>query len=274
MQIEKLKSLLLKKETCRETLFKGSTVNRYLQLLSKIFSMAYDNELVDSNPCRRVRKEIEGRRRERYLTYEEERRLLKALAGELSYLLPAVIVSLGTGLRKSELLRLKAGHLNFSSLPIFYSVKDKEVEILSNWLLVAKSKNKKLRTIPMNPLVRSTLLDLVQEASGNEFVFSYARTGVSDATIRKGFKKACGLAEIPCGQMTPGGLVWHDLRHTFATRLREQGVHELDIMQLMGHSSIRMTASYAHGTPTIIQHAVNGLIGRRGEVVEFERKAG
>jgi integrase len=93
-------------------------------------------------------------------------------------------------------------------------------------------------------------------------------------TIRSGFKEACKLAEIPHGQIAAGGIVWHDLRHTFATRLREQGVHELDIMQLMGHSSVRMTTSYAHGTPRVIQNAVDTLTEKRGEVVEFNRKVG
>jgi integrase len=115
---------------------------------------------------------------------------------------------------------------------------------------------------------------LVQDALPTDCVFTYTCTGVSDQTIRSGFKKACRLAGIPCGQAQPGGLVRHDLRHTFATRLREQGVHELDIMQLMGHSSVMMTSSYAHGTPNVIQGAVDRLTRRRGEVVEFGRKVG
>lgn len=274
MRIEKLKTTLLGEETYRHTPRKGSTVNRYLQLLSKIFSMAYDNSLIDANPCRRVRKEKEGGRRERYLTYDEELQLIKALAGGLSYLLPAVVVSLGTGLRKTEQLSLKVEHINFGNIPVFYPVNGKEVEIQPNWLLVTKSKNKKPRVLPMNPVVRSTLLNLVHEAAQDVSVFSFARTGISDATIRKGFREACRLAGIPYGQIKPGGLVWHDLRHTFATRLREQGVHELDIMQLMGHSSLSMTASYAHGTPAVIQQAVNGLAEKRGEVVKFGRKVG
>ena len=126
----------------------------------------------------------------------------------------------------------------------------------------------------MSPVVRSTLLELVQDAEGSERVFSYERTGISDATIRTGFREACRLAEIPHGQITRGGLVWHDLRHTFATRLREQGVHELDIMQLMGHSSVRMAVGYAHSVPESIQNAVDRLFQQRGEVVEFSRKAG
>lgn len=272
MLIEKLKSNLLGADTYRHTPRKGSTVNRYLQLLSKVFSMAYDNGLIDSNPCRRVRKEREGGRRERYLTYDEESRLLKVLTGELSYLAPAVVVALGTGMRKSEQLRLKVEHINFGNIPVFYPVNGREVEILPNWLLIPESKNKRPRALPMNPVVRATLLNLIQDATVEERVFSYARTGVSDMTIRSGFKEACKLAQIPHGQIASGGIVWHDLRHTFATRLREQGVHELDIMQLMGHSSVRMTTSYAHGTPRVIQNAVDRLTEKRGEVVEFSRK--
>jgi integrase len=53
-------------------------------------------------------------------------------------------------------------------------------------------------------------------------------------TIRSGFASACKKAEITCGQTKAGGITWHDLRHTFATSLRGERVHELDIMQLLG----------------------------------------
>ena len=55
-------------------------------------------------------------------------------------------------------------------------------------------------------------------------------------------------------------------------RLRGERVHELDIMQLLGHSSLGVTAGYAHGTPTVIQNAVDKLAEPRGEVVEFARR--
>jgi integrase len=44
---------------------------------------------------------------------------MKVLNGELDYLRPAVMVSIGTGMRKSELLRLAVDHVNFSNLPKF-----------------------------------------------------------------------------------------------------------------------------------------------------------
>lgn len=272
--IEEFKSKMLGGKTHRGTDRKGATVNRYLQLLSKIFSMAYFNGLVDSNPCTRVRKEREGGRRERYLTHEEEHRLMKVLVGDLSYLLPAVTVALGTGLRKAELLALRFEHINFAQLPFFYPVNGKEVEVRPNSLLVVESKNGKPRRVPMNPVVRETLTGLARFSEYEGEVFSYARNGVSDETIRNGYPRACKAADIPYGQTAAGGIVWHDLRHTFATRLLESGVHELDIMKLMGHLSLKMTASYAHSTHAALQNAVNKLTEKRGEIVEFGRKVG
>jgi integrase len=84
-------------------------------------AIACDNGFIDSNPCQRVRKEKEAGKRERYLTFDEEHRLMKVLKGKLDYLGPAVIVSIGTGLRKSELLRLAVDHVNFSNVPKFYA---------------------------------------------------------------------------------------------------------------------------------------------------------
>lgn len=273
--IERLKASLIGKKTRRGTPRKGSTVNRILSLLSKIFSMAHDNGFVDSNPCRRVRKEKESGGRERYLTAEEEPQLMDAIVGELEYLRPAIIVALGTGLRKMEMLSLKVGHINFSSKPVFCPVNGTDVEIQPNRLLVVKSKNKRPRTIPMNERVRGALLALVgQDAAVNASIFSFDRNGVSCSTIKRGFEEACDAAGITYGVTRSGGLTWHDLRHSFATRLREQGVHELSIMQLMGHSSLSMVARYAHGTPDDLQRAVSSLGESPGRVVQFARKAG
>ena len=165
-------------------------------------------------------------------------------------------------------------HINLGKASKFYAVNGRDVEIPSNWLLVVKSKNKKPRTIPMNSMVRGALSGLIQDASGKDFVFSSARSGVDSETIRSGFANACKKAEITCGQTKSGGITWHDLKHTFATRLRGEKVHELDIMQLLGHSSLGVTAGYAHGTPSVIQSAVDKLAEPRGQVVEFAQRAG
>ena len=66
----------------------------------------------------------------------------------------------------------------------------------------------------------------------------------------------------------------HDLRRTFATRLRAHGVHEYDIQDLLGHSKPGVTTVYARATHAALEAAVQKLIEPIGQVVEFERKAG
>ena len=70
---------------------------------------------------------------------------------------------------------------------------------------------------------------------------------------------------------------FHDLRHTFATRLRAVDVHEYDIADLLGHSTTpgatrntRVTRGYAHSIPSRLREAVEKIC--TSNVVEFRRK--
>ena len=93
---------------------------------------------------------------------------------------------------------------------------------------------------------------LKQDASSDEHVFSYSRTGLKLTTFRHAWKGACKQAEI-------SGFRFHDLRHTFATRLRAKGVHEMDIMSLLGHTTLQMTSRYTHAMPQNLRTAVDSL---------------
>src|SRR5207247_4627316 len=54
-------------------------------------------------------------------------------------------------------------------------------------------------------------------------------------------------------------LHWHDLRHTFASRLTMAGVDLRTVQELMGHKTITMTLRYAHLSPTHQLEAVQRL---------------
>jgi site-specific recombinase XerD len=77
--IEKFKQKQLEGETMYKRKRNPATVNRELCVLSKIFSLAFDADLIDSNPCRRVRKFRTDTRRTRYLTFDEEAKLFEKL---------------------------------------------------------------------------------------------------------------------------------------------------------------------------------------------------
>src|SRR6266540_469091 len=187
-RVEKFKASLFGKTTVRGTPRSGSTINRYLALGSRIFSLARVNGMVNDNPFSHVRKLEEGGKRERYLTRVEEMRLMEVLTGDLEHLRAPVIVSIGTGVRKSELLSLKVGEINFGPFPIFYRVSGRDLTIPPGCLLVAKSKNKESRAIPMNLQVDATLRAVVAKAEDHESVFAFARNGVSCSTIKSGFE--------------------------------------------------------------------------------------
>jgi len=98
-------------------------------------------------------------------------------------------------------------------------------------------------------------------------------TGVSESTLRSGFRKACKRARIPFGQNVESGLIWHDLRRTFATELRGRQVHEYDISDLLGRTIQSVTGTYARSTPEALEEAVNKLGEPKGAVLKFTRKA-
>lgn len=272
--VERFQTTLRGKKTLREAPRKGATVNRYVYLLSAIFSRAIRDEVVDFNPCSRFEQEPEARR-ERYLTPSEQSKLMEVLVDDLAYLRVPIEVSLGTGVRKhTELLKLKIENINFSGLLVFRPANGRDVEVRPNWFLLVDTKGKRPRhrLIPMNAPVRAALQKVIDSrTTGN--VFDYKQTGVSASTLRRGFEKACERAGIPFGLTVEGGVIWHDLRRTFATELRARQVHEYDIADLLGHTIQSVTGTYARSTPEALEDAVNRLTEPRGTVVQFKRKA-
>jgi integrase len=76
--------------------------------------------------------------------------------------------------------------------------------------------------------------------------------------IRNAFLLACKRANIK-------NLRFHDLKHTFATRLVLSGVDLATVSKLLGHSSIQMTMRYSHPTPEALKKAVSTLDSPKSE---------
>jgi len=259
------------KKTKRNNPRSRATCNRYLSLLSAVFTRAKRSreKFVEVNPCADMEKGKE-RSRQRYITADEQVRLMEVLVGDLEFLITPFEIAVNCGLRKDELVSIKADHVNLSGVPTFCE----GLEILPNWLLVIDSKTGEPRQVPMNHIVRAVLSEAVQGAKPDELIFTFQRNGVSWSTIRSGFESACEAANIPHGQKVSGGIVWHDLRRTFATRLRALTVHEYDIKTLLGHKIAGVTAGYARYTPQVLENAVELLAETKGKVVKFERRVG
>jgi len=188
----------------------GATVNRELALLKHMFNLAIDWDLFPGpNPVRKVKFFQEITRGNRILSLEEERRLLSFAT---PYIQDIVIFALNTGLRIGEILSLTW----------------ESVDLEKNLLTVFAPKTQKTREIPINAKARG-ILDFWALGRKNEFVFYNHETGKPFVDLDTGLALACKKAGI-------GGITWHRLRHTFTTRLLEQGADLATVQQLLGIS--------------------------------------
>jgi integrase len=228
-----------KYKTKRSRYVKPATVNRELGLAKHIMTKALEWKMIADNPFRSVRNLRVPKRVDRVLAPEEEVRLLAACEHVRSkFLRTLIIMAIHTGLRRSELLGLEWTRINLAN---------RTIEIIN-----AKSTSGD-RVVPMTATVHALLSGFAKEEKSG-FVFPSNRSeGHRFLDLKGGFKRALRLANIP------EGLRWHDLRHTFASRLVGAGVDLITVSQLMGHSGIAMTVRYAHPLADAKMAAVSKL---------------
>jgi integrase len=149
---------------------------------------------------------------------------------------------LNAGPRRGELLKLRWSNVDFGL----------------NLINFTETKTNKDRAVPMEPIVREALLELNEQNGNAEYVFTNPDTGTRYTDVKKSFSAACRNAGIT-------DFTFHDLRHTFGTRLADAGVDVVKIKELMGHASIVTTMRYMHATDQ----------GKRGAIVvlsEYRQK--
>jgi integrase len=234
--IEKYMNLRKKGITRYNRLRSAASVNRELTVLSRIFSLAIREKVVRTNPAAGIKKFHEDNKRIRYLLSEEETRLLVHCKDERAHLRPVVILAIHTGLRRGEILKLTTS----------------DVDLFRNVLHVRNTKNGKDRMVQINKVARAELLKLVRVADNYEYLFQNPKTNTHTKDIKRSFQKARELAKLV-------DFRFHDLRHTFGSRLAEKGVDAFTIMELMGHSDLRMTERYVHASDPRKREAVAHL---------------
>lgn len=198
-----------------------ATINRRLALLRRLCNLAHEEwKWLADAPKIKVLSE-RGNERHIYLTRAKVEELRMACtnkeAGDL------IVFSAFTGVRHSELFRIRAEHIVNGVLR-----------------LDARTKNGKPRSIPLHPRAL---------AIGERMPLP-----ISSRMLRREWD----LARRRSNMMH---VHWHDLRHTFASWMIQAPVCAslLEVMELLGHSTIEVTMRYAHLAPDSLARAVARL---------------
>ncbi|MCX5804136.1 MAG: tyrosine-type recombinase/integrase, partial [Proteobacteria bacterium] len=205
---------------------KPASINKDFSMLSKAFNLAMKEwEWTNENPCMKVSKLQENNKRIRWLTPDEEKMLLDLAKGYLKgQLLEIILVALYTGMRESEILDLRWEDIDFNQKII----------------IILKTKNKEPRSIPINQTIYTLLAAKSKIRSISGYVFTTGngtRIGVGNMLMVFSLvTKNAGIENFR----------FHDLRHTFATRLVQKGVDIYSVAKLLGHKNLATTQRYAH----------------------------
>jgi len=212
-----------------------ATVNRELAFLRNAYNVAMRHyKWCSFNPVSQVKFDRENNQRDRWLTVGEARTLLNNLTGRYREI---VEFALHTGLRKSEIL-----NLSFSNVDLFRKV------------IIVKGKGGKIRTIPLNQIAAAILKERfkIRHVESNLVFADRNGNPIQKTLLKNTFKKALKASGIK-------DFTFHDLRHTFATRLAQAGIDLYTISRLLGHNDISTTQRYAHHCPESLRRGVEVL---------------
>lgn len=242
----------------------GATVNKEFTVLASI--------LADHGLWSAIRRDVkrleENESAGRALLPDEEARLLQAASqtaqkqGHWSAIYTVTVLGLNTGLRHSEVRKRRWA----------------DVDLQKRVLIVGKTKTEagSGRPVPLTPAAHA-VLDMWASRFPNrkpsDYVFPGCENGRIDASRpvahwRTAWNNACDLAGLP-------GLRYHDLRHSAATKLLENGVPFAVVAQVLGwaaSTAIRMSKRYGHIRPEAQRKALEGINTPLPEPVSPERK--
>jgi integrase len=202
-----------------------ATVNRYLSAMRSCWNWGRSSGVLPQDmvwPSRLMLTEPKGRTR--FLSDGELTQLLTVTEKYSDLMHAAVIVSLACGVRQSELLRLKWSDVDFDR----------------NRLRVLLTKNDESRSVflPASAIAALKRLKSARIVGSQVFLDSGGQPLTKDGISShwKRIRTAASLKDFR----------WHDLRHSCASFLAQQGANLLEIGSVLGHKSPSVTRRYSH----------------------------
>lgn len=222
----------LAEQTRRGTKTSNNTVRLELALLSHLFTIAIQEWRIGLpfNPVSNIRKPSPGPGRDRRLSAEEERLLLKAVNAHSNPMLGWIVrIAVETSMRSSEISGLRC----------------QQVDLASRVVRLSQSKNGDARTVPLSQSATDTFrlaLKNPLRPDGCNLVF-FGEPGRDERRRPYAFSKVWGKIKKQLGLVD---FTFHDLRHEAVSRLVEGGLSDQEVSAISGHKSMQMLKRYTH----------------------------
>lgn len=201
-----------------------ASCDHHLKLMRRMFNLAVEWEILEKNPLSRIALYKEDNQVENYLDEEQLKRLLHVLHTDKNRMTCNVMLFLlSTGARLNEALSAKHSQID---------------KVNRVWVIPAtNSKSKRVRSVPLNQYALDVLAKLGTE--NHEYLFMSHRSDTHLKEIHTGWKTLREKAGLP-------NLRIHDLRHSFASFLVNNGRTLYEVQQILGHSVPTVTQRYSH----------------------------
>jgi integrase len=204
--------------------------NRVQSLISKIFSFAVDNALIEINPAVRLKKRAPETALDRTLNDDEIRLFWSRISS------PPLSPSTGIALKLALLTGLRAGEIAGIHRRELVDLEDPERATIL--ISGARVKNKRDHLVPLSPMARQLVLEALADDADFLFPSRYDKaTALDPHALAKGMARFA--ADLPDGDNTRSWKTHpptpHDLRRTLATRLAALGVPKEDRLAVLNH---------------------------------------
>ncbi len=220
------------------------TIQYCLAVVRQVFNYALNNNLFEGkNPAGitgGVKRPKVDNRRTRFLSREEAADILKILAVRTPNIHDMALFALYTGARAGEVFNLKWG----------------DVDLFQGVAMLKDTKSGKNRAVYLVKDVKDMLTRRSpKNAAGASLVFT-GRDGIKVTRISNSFAKAVNELKLNEGVTDPRQRVmFHTLRHTFASWLAMDGINPFHLKELLGHSDLKLTERYSHLSESALKQA-------------------
>ena len=250
MDIEEIKKRALDKGLAYES------VNLILATIRQMFNFAIKNFIYPGkNPVSLVNKLKGDNRRMRFLTEEEAEKLLSLLKLKSEKVYRMAMISLYAGLRAGEIFNLKWS----------------DIDLENELIYIRDPKNKKNRVAFMGPEIKKLFLEM-EKGKPDEPLFK-PKQGKKDKIkwVSKTFSRAVEELGLNNGIDDPRQkVVFHTLRHTFASWLVKKTGNIYLVKELLGHKTLTMTERYSHLSADTLRQAVH-MLSKESNIVPLDK---